>query len=181
MSNKKRRKRLKKLPRRVPVPEPPRTAYQEARHLWHTLPGTTAENRRRIAFAFIGATGVCPDFTARSFEVMARDPADAILIASQAELIAGEMAELRKLYPPSVATQLLHSLDFTKQEHRRTIALAFIEEGGDVPLWLEHTFLTTSASSEDADAAMQLIDELRAVHFAKLGKPVPKRSGPPLR
>ena len=130
--------------RPIPPPEPPRTAYQEARHLWLTLPGTTPENRRRIAFAFIEATGEAPSLGSREFEVMARDPADAALIASQAETIEREMAELREQYPMSTAKQLLRSLDFTMQEHRRTIALAYIAETGDVPRGLELTFAMTA-------------------------------------
>ena len=78
------------------------------------------------------------------------------------------------------AHDLLASLDFTQQEHRRTIALAYIEETGDVPLELEHTLGTAAANMDDLNAMQQLIDELRAEHFAKLGKPVPERSGPPL-
>lgn len=81
---------------------------------------------------------------------------------------------------PTAALQLFNELPYTP-ENRRRIVLAYLEEAGDVPLGVEHSFRMTAASSDDIDAMHAMVDELREQHFAKLGKPLPERSGPPLR
>jgi len=78
------------------------------------------------------------------------------------------------------AVELLHSLEWTA-ENRRTIVRAFLEDEGDVPLSVEHSFHMFAKSGDEVQAIDRMIDELRDEHFAKLGQPVPDRIGPPLR
>ena len=77
------------------------------------------------------------------------------------------------------ARELFRSLRPWNAENRRTIALAYLEQEGDLPRGVVYSFLRYMGS-EDVDIDREMA-ELRAAHFKKLGKPVPKRQGAPLR
>lgn len=81
---------------------------------------------------------------------------------------------------PSPAEQLFRKLPWTP-ENRRRIALAFIEEQGDIPAGVWHSFGMEARDSEEAEAINAEMTELRQQHFAKLGKPVPEYEGAALR
>jgi len=71
------------------------------------------------------------------------------------------------------AWQLFNQLAYTPT-NRRVIAQAFIEDEGDIPAEVVHSFAMTAQGVEDAAAVDEMVRTMRAEHFARLGKPVPK-------
>lgn len=61
------------------------------------------------------------------------------------------------------------------------IARAYIEETGDVPHRIVYGFGMECRTPEEARNIETEVEKLRSEHFARLGKPVPKYKGPPLR
>jgi hypothetical protein len=77
--------------------------------------------------------------------------------------------------PPASPSDLMDELEWTP-ENVLTMARAFLEQEGDVPVSVEYSFL----SSFNAPQTFELeaaIRTMRAEHFARLGKPVPRRDG----
>lgn len=81
---------------------------------------------------------------------------------------------------PLSAVELFRTLQPWNAENRRQIALAFLEEQGDLPSGIVYSFCRV-VSSDEGEALMREMTELREQHFAKLGQPVPEHSGPRLR
>ncbi len=79
------------------------------------------------------------------------------------------------------ARELFRALRPWTAENRRTIALAYLEQDGDLPAFVVYSFLRGCADHEEGAAVDREMCELRKQHFAKQGKPVPERQGAPLR
>lgn len=76
--------------------------------------------------------------------------------------------------------KVLHAQPCT-HENMLAIARAYLEEAGDVPRRVAYGFGMECGTPEEARAIDAAVERLRAEHFKRLGKPVPKYTGPPLR